>query len=368
MKKLVYLFYSVLVIETSGFSQNLVRNGSFERGECPDSRNYQGSVCESWNTISTADYFTRCSKGEVRPEDNFIGQQVPYSGEAFAGLFTGHTTNTYITEVLYTELQEPLEKGEKYKVEFYYSLAENSGLISRAIGCAFTEQFAYKEVETPFGIGHTPLFGLNYILVEQDELKLSDSEAWILFQQEFVAAGGEKYLYISGVPVKGNPCVKRKKTLPVNTYADYAYYYIDEVSVIKRIKGYHPVVTSETKVKDGYKEVEQYIFSNVYFNSNSAQLNNDSELSLDTLVDVLEKNPERKVVIQGHADAVGNEKENISLSESRAKAVKDYLLVHGIEAERIKIKAHGSSIPMGSNASEKERAMNRRVEISLIKD
>lgn len=370
MQKPVCLFYLVLLIATSGFSQNLVRNGSFEIGGCPESRNYVNNVCESWNTISTADYFTECSKGEVRPEDNFMGHQVPYTGRAFAGMCTGHdTTNIFITEVLYTELLAPLEKGAKYRVAFYYSLADKAGLQSRSLGCAFSEQFAYKEVETPIGVGYSPSFGLNYIVGEQDESKLSNTEDWMLFQQEFVASGGEKYLYVSGVPVKGNQCVKRKKAPPMNPYSDYAYYYIDEVSIVKQNEdGSYPVVTLELTASQENKEAKDYVFSNIYFATNSYQLNDTSTSSLGILAEVLQENPGWSVTIRGHTDAVGNEKENRTLSENRANAVKNYLLSQGIGAVRIKIEALGSSMPLSSNASTDERAKNRRVEISLIKD
>lgn len=368
MLKLIDLFCLIFLMVIPGLSQNLIRNGSFEKGDCTESRNYSSIVCESWNTVSTADYFTECSEGEVKPENNFMGHQVPYSGKAFAGMFTGHGTTTYISEVLYTELIKPLEKGEKYRVEFYYSLAENSGLISKSIGCAFSDEFAYMEVETPLGTGHSPIFDLNYILVEKDLIKLSDTENWLLFQKEYIASGGETYLYIAGVPVKGGPCIKRKNAPPatVNPYADYAYYYIDEVSLVKQNEdGSYPTVIPELAVKE---ETKDYSFSNIYFATNSHALNDTSKTSLNKLAEVLQENPAWSITIQGHADAVGNEKENLALSENRAKEVKEYLLSQGIEGERIKIEAKGSSIPLSPNTSEEEKAKNRRVEISLVKD
>ena len=236
MYKYLTLLSLILLTINYGFSQNLVANGSFEQGNCPDTRNGSSYVCESWSTISSADYFTTCSKGEVKPLDNFMGQQVPYKGEAFAGMFTGHGTNTHISEILYTELLQPLEKGEKYRVEFYYSLADNAGLRSKSIGCALSKEFAFKKEVTPLGEGYSDVFKLKYTVVEQDSVKLSDTEKWMMFQQDYIAVGGEKYLYISGVPVKGNQCIKRQQVPSLRDYADYAYYYIDEVSIVKQDK------------------------------------------------------------------------------------------------------------------------------------
>lgn len=358
----------IFLVAAHGLSQNLVRNGSFEKGDCPTSRNYGSSVCALWNTVSTADYFTECSEGEVKPQENFMGQQAPYSGNAFAGMFTGHGTKTYITEVLHTELTKPLEKGKKYRVEFYYSLAENAGLISRSIGCAFSDKFAYKEVKISLGIGYSPIFDLNFVLVEADTIKLSNTENWILFQQEYTALGGEKYLYLAGVPVEGESCIKRKDAPPatVNPYAGYAYYYIDEVSMVKQNEdGSYPIVAPELAVSE---EANDYSFSNIYFATKSHLLNDTSIKALNKLAEVLQENPRWGIVIQGHTDTVGNENENLILSESRANTVKEYLLSEGVESERIKIEALGSGTPLSSNASEEERAKNRRVVISLVKD
>jgi outer membrane protein OmpA-like peptidoglycan-associated protein len=362
MQKLVYLFVLFILVTTFGFSQNLVKNGSFEIGECPDRRNNGHYVCESWNSIGSADYFTTCSKGEVKPEDNFMGSQIPFSGMAYVGIFSDDAN-----EVLYTKLLSPLRQGEIYRVSFRYSLAENSGFINKSLGCAFSNELAYRVVNSLFGVGHSPLFELNYSLIESDLTSLSDDKSWSLFEKEFTALGGERFLYISGVP--GTSCIKREEAPPIMAYADYAYYYIDEVSVVKQNKdGSYPMVASELVANEGTKEEKDYIFSNIYFQTNSYQLNHTSKSSLDMLAKVLEENPEWGVAIQGHTDAVGNEKENLTLSESRANAVKDYLLSKGIEVEKIKLKALGSSIPLSSNASEEERAKNRRVEISLLKD
>ena len=59
------------------FAQSLIRNGDFEEGNCPETRNGTKDVCENWFTISTADYFSECSKGEVNPHKNFRGHQTP---------------------------------------------------------------------------------------------------------------------------------------------------------------------------------------------------------------------------------------------------------------------------------------------------
>jgi len=58
---------------------------------------------------------------------------------------------------------------------------------------------------------------------------------------------------------------------------------------------------------------------------------------------------------------------NIKLSEARAKAVRDYLVQMGIEASRIGYKGYGNSRPIADNQTAEGRALNRRIEIEIIK-
>ena len=70
--------------------------------------------------------------------------------------------------------------------------------------------------------------------------------------------------------------------------------------------------------------------------------------------------------IDGHTDQVGSNKLNQSLSESRAKAVLDYLLSKGIAAQRLIYRGFGEDIPITTNDTKAGRAKNRRVEINVI--
>jgi outer membrane protein OmpA-like peptidoglycan-associated protein len=69
--------------------------------------------------------------------------------------------------------------------------------------------------------------------------------------------------------------------------------------------------------------------------------------------------------VEGHTDSQGSEKLNQTLSETRAKAVLDYLVSKGIDASRLTSKGFGESTPIASNRTSRGRAQNRRVEINL---
>lgn len=108
------------------------------------------------------------------------------------------------------------------------------------------------------------------------------------------------------------------------------------------------------------------ILNNIFFETNSYELNKKSEVELSRLVQLLKDNPQVKIEIMGHTDNSGSEKFNLTLSENRAKAVADYLIQQGIDATRIKYKGYGEKYPVADNATEEGRAQNRRTEFRII--
>ena len=67
----------------------------------------------------------------------------------------------------------------------------------------------------------------------------------------------------------------------------------------------------------------------------------------------------------GHTDNVGDKKRNFTLSKERAEAVSQYLIQHGIEANRLTSEGKGDSEPIARNDNPEDRALNRRVEVRL---
>ncbi len=92
---------------------------------------------------------------------------------------------------------------------------------------------------------------------------------------------------------------------------------------------------------------------------------------LNETVRILNDNPTLSVLIEGYADAVGPESFNLELSRERAKAVRDYLVEHGIVADRLRVVGRGEIEPLAPNARDdgsdnpEGRAVNRRVELSV---
>ncbi len=109
------------------------------------------------------------------------------------------------------------------------------------------------------------------------------------------------------------------------------------------------------------------ILHNIFFDFNSYTLKPQSYVELKKLVHFLQQNPNIKIEIQGHTDNIGTQSYNMKLSLQRALTVRNYLIKHGIPANRLIAKGYGATQPIAPNNSEKGRALNRRVEIKIIK-
>lgn len=108
---------------------------------------------------------------------------------------------------------------------------------------------------------------------------------------------------------------------------------------------------------------ETYRMKDVHFGFDSAELTSDSRASLEDALEILKRNADLAVEIAGHTDAIGTESYNQSLSQRRARAVRDYLVANGIDTGRLTARGYGESEPIADNSSEAGRAMNRRVEL-----
>lgn len=101
----------------------------------------------------------------------------------------------------------------------------------------------------------------------------------------------------------------------------------------------------------------------VLFDFGEAELKPGAERSIEQLVAYLEKNGDRRLLVEGYTDSVGDESFNNSLSEQRAQAVREQLVTAGIDPERIEAVGHGESYPIASNDTPYGRQLNRRVEV-----
>ncbi|MBR9997709.1 MAG: OmpA family protein [Cyclobacteriaceae bacterium] len=106
--------------------------------------------------------------------------------------------------------------------------------------------------------------------------------------------------------------------------------------------------------------------NNVLFNRATATLVDTAYAELDNVFRMMSDNPEIHIELSGHTDNQGNARKNLELSQARVDVVKDYLVSHGIQEERISGKGYGGTRPITSNRTEETRRLNRRVEFKVI--
>ena len=104
----------------------------------------------------------------------------------------------------------------------------------------------------------------------------------------------------------------------------------------------------------------------IFFNQNSNDLSEKAIEKLDRVFEILTKNPNIEITLNGYSDSIGSASYNEMISEIRANAVKSYLVGKGVEHFRIMAFGHGSQKAIASNKSADGRRLNRRVEIELI--
>ena len=117
---------------------------------------------------------------------------------------------------------------------------------------------------------------------------------------------------------------------------------------------------------DDQKKLNQYA-KTILFDTGKATIKFESAEILNQIINVLKKYPNSRFRIEGHTDSTGKKQKNIELSQNRADAVKIYLIQGGIASNRLESQGFGPEKPIASNKNKKGRALNRRVEINLIK-
>ena len=106
----------------------------------------------------------------------------------------------------------------------------------------------------------------------------------------------------------------------------------------------------------------------ILFDSGKSTFQKGTYTVLQSITSILNEYPYSKFMVEGHTDSDGSNQLNQALSENRAAAVKNYLIENGISTDRLRSTGFGETKPIATNKTAKGKAMNRRVEISLIKE
>lgn len=358
--------------------QNLVTNPGFEHyNDCPNGYNVSSDkeLVPGWRIPApgTSDYFNRCDKtGRSGVPKNAMGYMEAKEGKGYAGVILSDFAmykqgERNYREYLQNRFTKPMEKGEVYCVKFYYCVATHSRYSVNRLGLIFSPTALASDKNL---IEATPDLELDSNII------IDTKDAWIEFCGAYKAKGGERFMtlgnFYSDTKTRAFD-FKEERGMSTNAtpskIENFAYYFIDMVSVEKMNESCCNAVDSRFEFP-GPAPVETgntYVLKNIYFDFDSFDLDERSLETLDKLYLLIKKNPDWRIEIAGHTDIIGAYAYNHTLSLKRAGAVADYLIMRGIEENRVHFSGYGFQVPIYSNASSFGRSKNRRVEFMVYK-
>lgn len=98
----------------------------------------------------------------------------------------------------------------------------------------------------------------------------------------------------------------------------------------------------------------------ILFHFDSSELSYEMIEVINEHISFLMRNPNVKVILEGHTDERGSDSYNLVLGEKRANAVKDYMLSNGIQVEQVEVISLGELMPVVNESNEAAWAQNRR--------
>jgi outer membrane protein OmpA-like peptidoglycan-associated protein len=114
--------------------------------------------------------------------------------------------------------------------------------------------------------------------------------------------------------------------------------------------------------------VKYVAFEKIYFDFNKSTIKEESKLSLNKLVKILNEDKALNININAHTDNKGPDAYNLVLSEKRAQSTKQYLIEKGIDTKRLIAKGFGESQSLSdckANCTTEQLEMDRRVDFII---
>lgn len=140
---------------------------------------------------------------------------------------------------------------------------------------------------------------------------------------------------------------------------------------IKEIQSWRPIFADDLKkgrkapeIRE--KERKNFKFEPIFFDHDEYVIKEQFHSFLKGLVKVVNGHSDLRVRVTGHTDSDGSDAYNVELSKKRAQAIIDFFVKEGLSRDRIEIDFQGETKPIGNNATEEGKQLNRRVDFSFI--
>lgn len=392
MKNIFILLISTLFFQINSiFAQNLVPNPSFENNT-KEEKNWspinsyssnKGRRPNDWFILeksNSPDYYFS-TKEEKRLNYKNPEKNKARSGKYFIGL---HLNYGIHREYISVKLKNHLEKDQLYCVKSYILLSSNASKITNVFDFLFSSS--------------------SFLILEANEAKrkliqvinpdfFTSRDSWVCVGFTYLASGDENYLTIGALQEKEVSTITSLNTKG-KIYLDKssgAYYLVDDVSVeaidskdkclcenqdtINRMDTQLPFLRNRIQempsTNDGYTISNQgtkdtiFEFQDYLFKFGSYNLNPINLKPLENILNYCKVLDSFQMRISGFTDDLGSVSFNQELSRRRAEEIKSFFVKNGIKASSIIAEGYGSSSPKYPNDSEKNRQLNRRVEVRV---
>ena len=112
-------------------------------------------------------------------------------------------------------------------------------------------------------------------------------------------------------------------------------------------------------------ELQNWNLKNIVFPVDSPEITPQAEATLEEVVPLLKRMKRGSIEIGGYTDNIDTEEHNLDLSQRRADAVRDHLILRGVPASVLNTVGYGASRAIADNATAEGRQRNRRIEFRL---
>jgi outer membrane protein OmpA-like peptidoglycan-associated protein len=129
----------------------------------------------------------------------------------------------------------------------------------------------------------------------------------------------------------------------------------------------HPHQESAAALEQSIAQTGTATIYGIHFDTDSSKLRPDSLDALNAVLALVNNHPGSKWQIAGHTDSQGTAARNLPLSQARAASVVTWLQQHGADVTRLVPQGFGDTRPVADNTTANGRALNRRVEVALVK-
>lgn len=265
MRRSLYVILISMFACLQGQGQNLVNNPGFENvnANCASLTGAGYVNLADWynpdptDTCSTPDWFATCLNAifPTHAPNSQLGYQVPHGGNAYAGFIAYDQSTASYREYVEGSLSAPLVAAQKYKVSFFLSLANGAHFSVNHLGVYFSN--ALNSFTTSHCVSVNPLTNTPQI---DSTFTITDTTNWVALEWTYTASGGEQYFTIGNFHDNANTTAT---AVPhsITSFTPYAYYFIDDVSVLADTT---TADTTDTSNPEGIR--------NAYYNSQALSM------------------------------------------------------------------------------------------------